>query len=252
MRYYQGKQNPKGQVSQTMHFIKVMITGLIFLCLSCQVVFSQEPAPESISGCHCFNERAFNPADKSATDEYLLATTFNSLLSRSFDLPKRDIVMLKMQGGVKQNDLLIALHAAKVGKTERKDLLSFRTRDFSWQKILSELLPADNFKTDTILQGLQSGHSETEAGQRIADHLLMELFQIPEKILATLRGANLNQKEITLLLILEQTKKLSPLDGVRQHSKEGKSWSEITHQLGVEPADAGELIIDYQANTQKK
>lgn len=235
-----------------MPFGKVLLQGLIFSCLSCRLVFSQEPAPETAAGCHCFQERTFNPANKFAADEYILATTFNSLLSRSFDLPKRDIVLLKMQGGVGQNDLLIALHAANVGKTELKDLLSFRARSFSWQKILSELLPSDNFKNDSILRGLQSGNSETEAGHKIADHLLVQLFNPSEKILSTLRGANLSEKEITLLLILDQVKKLSPFEGAKQHSQEGKSWSEIAHQFGIEPAEAGKLIIDYQTNTPKK
>jgi hypothetical protein len=52
---------------------------------------------------------------------------------------------------------------------------------------------------------------------------------------------------MALVLILDHTGKLSPHDGAQQHAKEGKSWSEIAHQLGIEPPEAGQLIINYQA-----
>lgn len=222
---------------------RVTLTVLGFLLLP-GVGFAQTPAAELAAGCHCFKERAFNPADKFAADDYLLATSFNSLLSRSFDIPKRDIVMLKMQGGVGQNDLLIAMQAAKISGTELKDLLSFRERSFSWQKILSELLPSDKFKADPVLLALQSGLPDMEAGQKIADHLLVQFFHVSEKVVSDLRAARLNEKEMTLLLLLERTGKLPSLDGVRLHAREGKSWSEIANQLGIEPAEAGKLIID--------
>ena len=228
-------------------FERVKIPVLILFC-----VFLQGTALAATSGCHCFNERAFNPADKFAADDYILATTFNSLLSRTFDLPKRDIVMLKMQSGVEQNDLLIALKAAKVSGTELKHLLGFREKKFSWQKILSELLPSENFKNDPALQGIQSGLSDAEAAQRIADHLLVEFFRVPEKVVMSLRASGLNEKEMALLLIMDKAGKLPPLDGARQHAKEGKSWSEIAHQIGIEPAEAGKLIIDYPNIKLKK
>lgn len=238
----------EGTRTSTMSFMRMKIPVLIFISLWGWGALRPDAVAETAAGCHCFKERAFNPADKFGADEYILATSFNSLLSRSFDLPKREIVMLKMQGGVGQNDLLIALQAAKVSGTELKHLLSFRERKFSWQKILSELLPSESFKNDPALQGLRSGLSETEAGPKIAEHLLIEFFYVPERVILELRALGLNEKEMALLLILDQTGKLTPREGARQHAQEGKSWSEIAHQLGVEPADAGKLMIEYQAN----
>ncbi|OGR00289.1 MAG: hypothetical protein A2505_09685 [Deltaproteobacteria bacterium RIFOXYD12_FULL_55_16] len=228
-----------------MGFMRVKIPVLIVFCLLSCVAFCQSAAAETTSACHCFQERTFNPADKFAADEYLLATTFNSLLSRAFNLPKREIVMLKMQGGAGQNDLLLALQAAKVSGTELKHFLGFREKKFSWQKILSELLPAKNFKNDPVLKGLLAGSPDTEAAQKNADRLLVEFFHVPPKVVFDLRASGLNEKELALLLILEHAKKLPPHEGARQHAQEGKSWSEIAHQLGLEPAEAGKLMIDY-------
>lgn len=230
----------------------VKIFLLISLCLFAKVAFCQDTAVQPISGCHCFNERAFNPADRFAADPYILATTFNSLLSRSFDLPKRDIVMLKMRGGVGQHDLLIALEAAKASGTELKRLLGFRAEKISWQKILSELLPSDNFKNAPVLQEIQSGLSEAAAAQKIAERLLVAFFQIPEKVVMDLRASGLNEKEMALLLIVAQAGKLPQEDGARQRIQEGKSWSEIAHQQGIEPAEAGRLIIDHPKTKLKK
>ncbi|OGR04622.1 MAG: hypothetical protein A2520_01240 [Deltaproteobacteria bacterium RIFOXYD12_FULL_53_23] len=61
-----------------------------------------------------------------------------------------------------------------------------------------------------------------------------------------MHASGLNEKEMALLLILEQAKKLPPREGARQHAQEGKSWSEIAHQLGLEPADCGGGEADYR------
>ncbi|MFH1020967.1 MAG: hypothetical protein V1782_10230 [Pseudomonadota bacterium] len=143
---------------------------------------------------------------------------------------------------------MITLQAAKVSGTELKHLLGLRERKFPWQKILSELLPAEKFRNDKALKGLQSGIPDTEAGQKIADRLLVEFFHVPEKAVLALRATGLNEKEMALLLILDHAGKLPPHEGARQHAQEGKSWSEIAHQLGIEPADAGKLIMDYPAS----
>ena len=66
-----------------------------------------------------------------------------------------------------------------------------------------------------------------------------------------MHASGLNEKEMALLLILEQAKKLPPREGARQHAQEGKSWSEIAHQLGLEPAEAEKLIIEITRETSR-
>lgn len=68
----------------------------------------------------------------------------------------------------------------------------------------------------------------------------------------SLRASGLNEKEMALLLIVAQAGKLPQEDGARQRIQEGKSWSEIAHQQGIEPAEAGRLIIDHPKTKLKK
>ena len=48
----------------------------------------QNSFAESTINCHCFQDRSFDPGDKFAADDYILATSFNSLLAKSFDITK--------------------------------------------------------------------------------------------------------------------------------------------------------------------
>ena len=81
---------------------------------------------ESTINCHCFQDRSFDPGDRFAADDYLLATSFNSLLAKSFDISKKQVVMLKMDEGVSQDDLLVGLKATKLTGGYLEQLLGLR------------------------------------------------------------------------------------------------------------------------------
>ena len=88
--------------------LRTLKIGLFILAL---LLFSLMPAnksiDESVFKFHCFTKRVYNPAERFAADDYILATSFNSLLARLAALPKRQIVMIKMNDGVAQDDLLL-------------------------------------------------------------------------------------------------------------------------------------------------
>ncbi len=84
--------------------------------------------------CHCFQDRTYNPDKKYSTDEYLLATTFNSFLSSNFNVPKRDIVMLKMKGGAGAEDVIIALYVSSLIGKDRRDPSAKRKNEPTFQR----------------------------------------------------------------------------------------------------------------------
>jgi hypothetical protein len=90
-------------------------TALFLLAL---LLFVLAPAHTSFAAstvnCHCFQDRSYDPGDKFAADDYILATSFNSLLAKSFDISKKQVVMLKMNEGVNQDDLLVGLKLTKL------------------------------------------------------------------------------------------------------------------------------------------
>jgi hypothetical protein len=82
----------------------------IFFFLRSALPVSAESAIE----CHCLRARTYNPADRFAADDYILATSFNSLLAKAFNISPRKIIMIKMNEGESQEELLISLKLSKI------------------------------------------------------------------------------------------------------------------------------------------
>lgn len=216
-------------------------TLVLFFC----IIPAQKSFSEAVSGCHCFRNRAYDPAQKFAADDYILATSFNSLLSKAYDIPKPHIIKLKMQSGVSQKELLVGLRTAQVTGAEIQQILMLREGKYSWQEILSSPAAAKNIKNDKLLKAVQSGLPVNDAGPKAADLLLAGFFNLPLDSVADLRASGLNEKEMALVLVLTHNKDKQPTELVKLYKKEGKSWSEIAYNLGIEPGMVGKLIKSY-------
>ena len=221
--------------------ISLFLITLIFFSLGS----SLHAFAESAIQCHCFTERSYNSADKFASDDYILVTSFNSLLARSFDIPKRQIVMIKMNEGVAQGDLLIGLKVSKVTGIDIRKFLRLRKENNTWAQIISDLQQQEKTKKDPLLEAIKSGMPVEEAGSRIADETIGEFYQIKPEEINKVRMSGLNEKEMNLIFILAHAREQNPEVLVEQYKKQGRSWSEIAHNLGVEPDATGKLIIAY-------
>lgn len=205
---------------------------------------------ESAGQCHCFKARSYNQAARFAADGYILATSFNSLLSKYYGLAKRQIIMIKMNQGVTQRDLLIALKLAKITGQDLKEILLMHREEKSWPMIIAELPSQEAVQNDAILANLlNAGISADEAAILVAEEMLAEFFKVQTKKIATLKTAGLNVKEMTLLFILAHLSEIHPEALMAQYRVNGRSWSEIAYNLGVEPQAAGKLILAYPDRT---
>lgn len=202
---------------------------------------------QSAISCHCFKDRDYKPADRFAADEYILATSFNSLLSRVFDISKKQIIMLKMSQGVPQNDLLIGLKISRVTGEDINRILGMRRADQTWPVIISGIPRQDKVLSDPNLNYINSGGSVDLAGNNIADEIMAQFYGTRLEDIKELRKGGLSEKEITLLFLLLHARDLEQETLLKQRNKEGKSWSEIAHGLGIEPSAAGKLILAYPA-----
>jgi len=81
--------------------------------------------------CHCFRDREYDPANPAKSDEYLLATGANSLLSAAYGVPKRDIVQARMSG-TSGEDLWISTRAARRQGVDPAVLMTARAAASSW------------------------------------------------------------------------------------------------------------------------
>ena len=224
-----------------------LITLILFSLGSARHAFA-----ESAIQCHCFTNRSYNPADKFAADDYILATSFNSLLAKSFGIPKRQIVMIKMNEGVAQDDLLIGLKISKITGVDIRKFLGLRKENNTWATIISGLAQQEKIKNDPLLEALRSGMPVEDAGARVADEMIAEFYQIKPEEINKLRMSGLNEKEMNLVFILAHAREQKPEVLVDKHNSQGESWSQIASNLGLEPVAAGEFILAYPARKRSE
>ena len=84
------------------------------------------------AGCHCFKDRSYDPAQKFAADEYILATSFNSMLATSFNISKSQIIMLRMRMGVGGEDLITSLYLGQLLEIYFQQLSQIEACDEIW------------------------------------------------------------------------------------------------------------------------
>ncbi len=204
-------------------------------------------SPISISSCHCFKDRVYNPQKKFAADQYLLATSFNSFLAANFHLSKSQIVMMKMKGGVAPDDLLLGLYLSRAGGVELNSVLAVLANGGSWQQILD----SENFKekqADTEFFAILRAALPTEglAGELVTDQLLKEFFKVSENDIEVLRKAGAGSREMVLLYILERYAKpgMKAVAIWAMYDAGKRSWAEIVNGFGLSPKATGKLLSD--------
>jgi len=222
-------------------YLLTVITLLIILTSGYQAY------AESTINCHCFQDRSFDPGDKFASDDYILATSFNSLLARSFDISKEQVVRLKMEEKVDQDDLLVGLKLTKLTGGYLDQLLGLRGAGYTWTQIIMGMEQQAPINSDNLAQDMRSGLPVGTAGDRIADEMISEFYTIPTEDVQRYRAYGLSEKEIGLILILSYYKDEKAETFVDQYKNQGRSWSEIAFNLGLEPSAAGKLVLAYPA-----
>ncbi len=217
---------------------------IISLCVIGFLMTSQDIFSAETNSCHCFKNRVYDPADRFGSDEYLLATSFNSLMSKMYNIPKRQIVFLKMKGGATHLDLIIALRASQICGYELQQLLNLRKQKKAWKEILSMPEISAKASKDILLIELLKGKDVEIVGPRIANTLITEFYSVPPQAVQQLRQSGLNEKEMSLVFILSHKKGIQPTAIAKQHQA-GKSWSQAVHDLNISLFQVAGLIMGY-------
>ncbi len=197
----------------------------------------------STSGCHCFRNRTFNPADRYSADDYLLTTTYNALIAASFDISKRQIVMKKMKGGVNGDDLLIGLYVSARTSTPMDILLSIRDNGGSWQDILQAPNLKEKGTADAVLSRIRKGAKTGEITRMITDNMLCSKYNCSRQDLDDLQKDTLSDKETGLVFALKKQTGASLEKLVAMYQQQKMSWSEIAHHFKLTPAEVGKNIL---------
>lgn len=217
---------------------------LVFLLFAASTAAAMEGPPYA-AGCHCFKERTFDPQQKFAADGYLLTTSFNSLIAKIFRTSKRQIVMMKMKGGVHPDDLLIGLYVSRAGGVSFNSLLAMLHDGGTWKQILESGNMQGDEGTEKVFRSIiAAGDNKTEAVEAVTDQLLQDFFAISETDIAGLRKEGAGGREINLVYLLERYGKgdKKAADILSMYTAEKKSWGEIALSFGLSPKETGKLL----------
>lgn len=222
--------------------------SILFLVLCCLLILSPpDPATaEKTDNCHCFRERHYDPAHKFAADDYLLTTSFNSLIAATLGVSKRQIVMMKMKGGIDPDDLLIALYIADRTEAPMDALLSIRDNGGSWQNILKSPSLQGSISTDPVFANITVGTADHDITSLITDAMIGRYYNVQPKTISTLRSQHFSNKELGLIFALNK-QTATPMEGIITMTRQKKmSWSEIAHHFNLTPAGVGKTILGNQ------
>ncbi|OEU50210.1 MAG: hypothetical protein BA866_04340 [Desulfobulbaceae bacterium S5133MH15] len=218
----------------------LMLSSLLILTLLSPATAGQT------DNCHCFRDRSYDPGHKFAADDYLLTTSFNSLIAATLSVKKRQIVLMKMKGGVDPDELLIALYIADKTEAPVDALLSIRDNGGSWQDILNSPSLQQTAGTDPVFAKIAAGTIAHDLTSPITDAMINTHYHAQPEQISTLRSEDFSNKELNLIFALNKqtTTPVKEIVGMARQKK--MSWSEIAHHFNLTPAGVGKTILGNQ------
>ncbi len=195
------------------------------------------------AGCHCFKNRVYDPRQKFAADEYILTTTFNSLIARVFGISKQQIIMMKMRGGIPSDDLTVALFAARENNTDMNLLLSLHKTGDSWSTIFSS--PEFPIKDrESLLGRIAAGMDDFVVADQVTREIIRDYFKISLEKVAGFMKAGVVARELVFSLTMAEHSGKQPSEIISMYRKKKKSWSEIAADFGLSAKETGRLLYD--------
>jgi hypothetical protein len=215
---------------------------LLFL-LICIFLMPGVSLADSTGGCHCFRDRSYDPANKFSADDYLLTTTYNSLIANVFDISKGQIIIKKMKGGVNGNDLLVGLYISALANKPLNLLLSIRDNGGTWKKILKATGIQTTATSDPVLAALAAGNNTDTLAGMITNYMLNIRYSCPHATIQQGRANALGNKELSLLFALQEQTGTPTKQLVEMYKRQKMSWSEIANHFRLTPGQVGKNLL---------
>jgi hypothetical protein len=192
---------------------------------------------ESTTGCHCFQDRTFEPARPGAADPYVLATTRSSLLSAAFGVPKQELVMAVMTGTAPE-DLWVAYWAGARAHRPASALLEARKGSGSWREALAPAGPIGARFDAALARGAGAG----ELAALAVDDVLVTRARADPATLRALRAAGASTEETVVATVLSAKIGAPVLPLVAQVKARRATWGSVLNDAGIEPAQLDGLV----------
>lgn len=208
----------EGEAGQRVVPARLAAALCFWLLLSPAFAFAAGPS------CHCFRDREYDSASPDKSDEYLLATASNSLLSAAYGVPKREIVQARMSGTTGE-DLWISTYAAHRQGESAGVLMAARAAAASWREVFRSRGGQLEALGPRFVGALAAGASDAALARLAAAETLVDRLGTPWAELeeVTGRGATLQETVLAALIGLWSSR---PAPEVYADVKAGKSgWS---------------------------
>lgn len=209
------------------------------ICLFSLIILLALPLPAlaiPAITCHCFTDRAYDPARPAIADPYFLATTANSFFSAAFGVEKKTIV-IKKQKGVSADDLWIAYWLAARSGANPDSLLEQRNVKGSWRQVATPLTIPVKSLGGRVAEALNSNAVDERVANAVVDELLLRFRFHSEPELVILRKAGAGNQELVIAALLA-AKNGQPAIELYRDVKEGKSsWGAQLYRAKISPAE---------------
>lgn len=184
--------------------------------------------------CHCFTDRAFNPAQPALADPYFLATTQNSFFAAVFNVDKKTIVMKKQQGTL-SDDLWIAYWAASKTNKAAETLLQAKETKETWQELLAPLRIAAKTLGSRFTTALNAKASTPRLAETVVDELFLHYRLLTDSELTALRKAGASNQELIIATLIA-VKTRQPARQIYLEVKNGaKTWGSLLQTARIDP-----------------
>jgi len=176
--------------------------------------------------CHCFTDRAYEPARPAAADPYFLATTQNSFFAVKFNVDKKTIVMKKQQG-TSPDDLWIAYWVASKSGMTPDSLLKAKQIEESWKSVIITRRLSNDELGARFLINLNANSSSAQLADAVVEELFFRHHLLGDKELAAVRQAGASNQELIISTIIA-AKTRRPARQIYLDVKNGsKTWGSL-------------------------
>lgn len=188
-------------------------------------------------GCHCFQDRTFDPQRPTAADDYFLASAQNSLFAALSGIAKREVVRDKM-GGADGAELWVSWYLAQAGPVGRERVVAARGAGRSWRQITEELRIPPERLSPALLAELLRGETTARLATAVVDAALLDRCGVAASELQRLRAARADDQQTILALVLAHKTGRPAGEALAAAMLGSRSWSA---QLSAAGITAGEL-----------
>ena len=195
------------------------------------------PAAGQAGGCHCFRDRAYDPARPAAADPYVLATSRSSLLSAAFAVPMAELVQGAMSG-TPPEDMGVARWAAARSGLEAGALLDARRAKGSWKAALAGA-PGLGAPFEAALA---RAAADAELAAIAVDDVLASRFGADPAAVAALRGAGATSEQVVVASILAARLGTPTVPLLRAVQAGRTTWGALLADAGLAPKEIDPFV----------